>query len=91
MVFYTTDAAMLAGFAFASYRSLGRWLKYKDTTAKQFDGGLQMHTRAHARHASTCSTAPPQQAVLLVCCYTMHILCSWPQGFMPQILDAADP
>jgi hypothetical protein len=32
------DALFLAGFAFSGYRTVGRWLKYTDDTAKAQSG-----------------------------------------------------
>ncbi len=36
---FVTDAAFLGAFAYAGYRSVGRWLKFTDETAKRLDGG----------------------------------------------------
>jgi hypothetical protein len=44
------DALFLAGFAVSGYRTVGRWLKYTDDTAKAQSGGQQQ--TAVVRHCT---------------------------------------
>ncbi len=33
-----SEAAFTGAFAYASYKTLGRWIKFTEDTAKRFDG-----------------------------------------------------